>query len=62
MDEASIALLLMSIALFIIFLGFLIWGLKSKQFENMEEPKYQLLKNNDEASSETQSLAENKKC
>jgi cbb3-type cytochrome oxidase maturation protein len=65
MDEASIALLVMSIALFFIFLGFLFWGLKSKQFNNVEEPKYQLLNksvNQKEISSETQSLEENKKC
>jgi cbb3-type cytochrome oxidase maturation protein len=42
MDDATIALVIMSILLFVIFLGFLIWGLKSKQFENSEEAKYQL--------------------
>jgi nitrogen fixation-related uncharacterized protein len=32
----------MSILLLMIFLGFLIWGIKSKQFRNIEEAKYQL--------------------
>jgi nitrogen fixation-related uncharacterized protein len=42
MDEATLALVIMSILLLIIFLGFLIWGIKSKQFRNIEEAKYQL--------------------
>jgi nitrogen fixation-related uncharacterized protein len=42
MDEATIALGIMSIAILAIFLGFLIWGIRSKQFTNVEEAKYQL--------------------
>ncbi len=42
MDEATLALGIMSIAILVIFLGFLIWGIKSRQFKNVEEAKYQL--------------------
>jgi nitrogen fixation-related uncharacterized protein len=42
MDEATLALVILSIAILAIFLGFLIWGIKSKQFKNVEEAKYQL--------------------
>jgi nitrogen fixation-related uncharacterized protein len=44
MDEATIALGILSIAIMAVFLGFLIWGIKSKQFRNIEESKYQLFK------------------
>jgi nitrogen fixation-related uncharacterized protein len=44
MDEATIALMIMSGLIFLIFLGFLIWGIVSGQFKNIEEAKYQLFK------------------
>lgn len=44
MDEATIALVIMSLLILIIFLGLLIWGIKSKQFHNIEEAKYHLFK------------------
>jgi cbb3-type cytochrome oxidase maturation protein len=44
MDEATTALIIMSLLIFIIFLGFLIWGIKSRQFHNIEEAKYQMFK------------------
>jgi cbb3-type cytochrome oxidase maturation protein len=44
MDEATTALIIMSLLILFIFLGFLIWGIKSKQFKNIEEAKYQLFK------------------
>jgi cbb3-type cytochrome oxidase maturation protein len=44
MDEATLALVIMSIALFLIFVGFLFWGIKSGQFKNSEEAKYILFK------------------
>jgi cbb3-type cytochrome oxidase maturation protein len=44
MDEATTALIVMSLLIFAIFLGFLIWGIKSRQFRNIEEAKYQLFK------------------
>jgi nitrogen fixation-related uncharacterized protein len=42
MDEATTALIIMSVLIFAIFLGFLIWGIKTRQFKNIEEAKYQL--------------------
>ena len=47
MDEATIALTIMSLAIFVIFVGFVIWGLKTGQFKNVEEPKYRMLENDE---------------
>ena len=47
MDEATIALTIMSLAIFAIFVGFVIWGLKTGQFKNVEEPKYRMLENDE---------------
>jgi nitrogen fixation-related uncharacterized protein len=44
MDEATIALTVMTGAVGIVFLGFLIWGIKSGQFHNVEEAKYQVFR------------------
>jgi cbb3-type cytochrome oxidase maturation protein len=43
MDEATIALTVMTFLIFVIFLGFLVWGFRSGQFKNIEEPKYRML-------------------
>jgi nitrogen fixation-related uncharacterized protein len=42
MEEATAALLIMSLLIFAIFLGFLVWGIRSKQFKNIEEAKYRI--------------------
>jgi cbb3-type cytochrome oxidase maturation protein len=52
MDEATVALTAMSLGLFAIFVGLFIWGLKSGQFKNIEEPKYRMLEDNDDGDSE----------
>ena len=44
MNEATIALIIMSVLIFLIFLGFLIWGIVSGQFKGVEEAKYQVFK------------------
>ena len=44
MDAATIALTVMTGAIGLIFLGFLIWALKSGQFRNVEEAKYQVFR------------------
>jgi cbb3-type cytochrome oxidase maturation protein len=44
MDEATIALTVMSLLIMLVFLGFLIWGMKSGQFRNTEEAKYQIFR------------------
>ncbi len=43
MDEATIAQTAMSLLLLLIFLGFLVWGIRTGQFRNIEEPKYRML-------------------
>lgn len=53
MDEATIALTVLSCSIFLILLGLLIWGIKSGQFKNIEAAKYQVLKNEDEQSEKT---------
>ena len=42
MDEATIALTVMTGLLLVSFLGFLIWGIRSGQFKNIEEAKYRI--------------------
>lgn len=42
MDEGTIALTVMSGLLLISFLGFLVWGIRSGQFKNIEEAKYRI--------------------
>jgi hypothetical protein len=40
MNEATIALTVMSFLILLIFAAFLIWGARSGQFKNVEEAKY----------------------
>jgi nitrogen fixation-related uncharacterized protein len=44
MDQATIAQTVLSAWLFIIFLGFLVWGIRSGQFKNVEEAKYNMFR------------------
>jgi nitrogen fixation-related uncharacterized protein len=44
MDEATIGLTLVTGAVGLVFLGFLVWGLRSGQFHNVEEAKYQVFR------------------
>jgi len=44
MDEATIALTAMTLGVFLVFLGFLIWGIKTGQFHNIEDAKYQVFR------------------
>jgi nitrogen fixation-related uncharacterized protein len=43
MGEATIALLAMTVLIFAIFVGFFIWGIKTGQFKNVEDPKYKMM-------------------
>lgn len=45
MDIAAIVMLLGSLGVFAIFAGLFIWGLRTGQFKNIEEPKYKILGN-----------------
>lgn len=57
MNEAAIAQTIMTLLILVIFLGLLIWGIKSRQFHNIEEVKYRVL--NDNESNTNDNLAEN---
>lgn len=43
MDEYNLAMLVVAFSLFLIFLGFFIWGIKTGQFRDIEEAKYRML-------------------
>lgn len=48
MNEATIAQTIMTLLILAIFLGLLIWGIKSRQFHNVEDAKYKMLEDDDE--------------
>jgi cbb3-type cytochrome oxidase maturation protein len=52
MSEATIAITVMSGLIGISFLGFLIWGVRSGQFHNVEDAKYRLFDNHSEPDDE----------
>jgi cbb3-type cytochrome oxidase maturation protein len=47
MNEATIAQTVMTLLILAIFLGLLIWGIKSRQFHNVEDAKYKMLEDDD---------------
>jgi cbb3-type cytochrome oxidase maturation protein len=47
MEEYQLAILVTTFILFLIFLGFLVWGIISGQFTDIEAPKYRMLKGNE---------------
>ena len=61
MNEATIAITVMSFLLFAIFLGFFIWAIKSGQLKNVEEAKYHLFRNDEQDSSPGGKAQETKK-
>jgi cbb3-type cytochrome oxidase maturation protein len=44
MDAATIGLTIVTGTVGLVFLGLLIWGIKSGQFHNVEEAKYQVFR------------------
>jgi cbb3-type cytochrome oxidase maturation protein len=48
MDDAVIALTITSLTVFITFISLLIWGIKSGQFKDIEEPKYRMLEDDED--------------
>ena len=50
MNEATVAVTVMSFLLFAIFLGFFIWAIKSGQFKDVEEAKYHVFRNHGQPS------------
>ena len=43
MNEAAIGLTITSLGVLMVFIGFLIWGIRTGQFTDVEEAKYQML-------------------
>jgi cbb3-type cytochrome oxidase maturation protein len=43
MNEATVAQTVMTLLILVIFLGFLVWGIRSRQFHNVEDAKYRML-------------------
>jgi cbb3-type cytochrome oxidase maturation protein len=61
MNEATIAQIVLTVAILIVFIGFMIWAIRSGQFKNVEEAKYRMLddaKKPDEVKNEPSSTAE----
>lgn len=58
--SASWAQLLLTLSLVIIFLGFLIWGIRTGQFRNIEEPKYRIFDDKGEGEEKVNEQTENK--
>ena len=58
MNEATIAVTVMSFLLFAIFLGFFIWAIKSGQFKDVEAAKYHLFRKNGQDSSADEKIQE----
>jgi len=50
--SATLAQALLTLALVIIFTGFLIWGIKTGQFRNIEGPKYRIFDDSEEKEKE----------
>jgi cbb3-type cytochrome oxidase maturation protein len=43
MNEATVAQTIMTLLMLAIFIGFLVWGIRSKQFRDVEDAKYRML-------------------
>ena len=48
MNEATLAQTVMTLLILLVFLGFLIWGIKSRQFHNIEDAKYRIFNQNND--------------
>ena len=53
MDEATIAQTILTAAIFAIFLGYFLWGLRTGQFKNVEEAKYSMFPDSEKRLGET---------
>ena len=52
MDEATIALMVMTLLILVIFIGLLVWGIRSRQFHNIEDAKYHMFHDGDDSETE----------
>lgn len=48
MSEATVALAVMTGLILLVFAGFLVWGIRSGQFRDVEAAKYRMLDGDDE--------------
>jgi len=58
MEEYQLAVLITTFLIFLIFFGFLIWGIKSGQFTDIETPKYRMLEGYEASESDKDSEEE----
>lgn len=47
MSAADIAQLVLSACILLVFLGFLVWGIRSGQFRDVEEAKYRIFEDDE---------------
>jgi nitrogen fixation-related uncharacterized protein len=52
MDEATIALTVMTLLILVIFIGLLVWGIRSHQFHNIEDAKFRMFHDGDDSDTE----------
>jgi cbb3-type cytochrome oxidase maturation protein len=52
MNEATVAQTIMTLLILVIFLGLLCWGIKSRQFHNVEDAKYHMLDDDNDTGTE----------
>jgi cbb3-type cytochrome oxidase maturation protein len=52
MNEATLVQAVFTFLVLLIFLGFFIWGIRTKQFRDIEEAKYRMLAEEDEEKKE----------
>jgi len=48
MNEATIAQTVMTVLILAIFVGFMVWGIKSGQFHHVEDAKYRMMESDKE--------------
>jgi nitrogen fixation-related uncharacterized protein len=57
MNEATLAITISSLGILAVFAGLLIWGILTRQFHDIEEPKYRMLDlSDDEQESERKNV------
>jgi cbb3-type cytochrome oxidase maturation protein len=54
MNQATLAQTIMTVLVLGIFLGLLVWGLKTRQFHDVEDPKYRMMHDEDEPAAKPQ--------
>lgn len=60
MNEATLVQTIMTLLILAIFIGFIIWGIKSQQFHNIEDTKYHIFHNHTDINEEENNHQEGK--